>query len=111
MSKSGSPPANLMDRMAVEAGGLGIEIVDVAGSIDELSESMRRQAEAFADMQESAGETARSQRCGDITFDDESTSGGVDEQAAVFEGGEAFGAEVAASGWEHWKMHRDDVRL
>ena len=59
MSDAAKPSANLMNRIAEEAGGLGIEIVDVAGSIDELSERVRRQAESFTSLRESAGQTAK----------------------------------------------------
>ena len=69
--------------MAVEAGGLGIEIVDVAGSIDELSERMRRQAEAFADMRQSASETARCNQ--DIATAAQSTHDFAQQAAAEIE--------------------------
>ena len=59
MSDAGKRPTNLMNQIAEEAGGLGIEIVDVAGSIDELSGRVRRQADAFKSLRESASETAR----------------------------------------------------
>ena len=58
MSDAGTVSANLMNRLAEETGGLGIEIVDVAGAVDELSERVRGQAEAFKDLRNSAGEMA-----------------------------------------------------
>ncbi len=59
MSDGGTPGAtNLMNRLAEETGGLGIEIVDVAGNVDELSERVRGQAEAFKGLLESAGQMA-----------------------------------------------------
>ncbi len=54
MSDGGTPGTNLMNRLAEETGGLGIEIVDVAGNVDELSERVRGQAEAFKGLLESA---------------------------------------------------------
>jgi methyl-accepting chemotaxis protein len=60
MSDGGASCANLMNRLAEETGGLGIEIVDVAGDVEEISERARGQAEAFKGLLDSAGDMAKS---------------------------------------------------
>jgi methyl-accepting chemotaxis protein len=44
-------------QIADQAGKLGIEICDIAGSIEEVSQRVKRQAELFKDLRAAAGET------------------------------------------------------
>jgi len=60
MSDGGFSSSNLMNRLAQEAGGLGIEVVDVAGNVEEISGCVHQQAESFKGLLESAGRLARS---------------------------------------------------
>lgn len=60
MSHGGASSPNLMNRLAQEAGGLGIEVVDVAGNVEEISACVHEQAEAFKGLLNAAGQLAKS---------------------------------------------------
>jgi len=47
--------AKIIDGLAHEASGLGVEIVDVAGNIEEVSAKVARQAETFRELVNNAG--------------------------------------------------------
>ena len=57
---SGARDKETMTRLAGEAGELAVEIVDVAGNVDAISETLSRQAENFQGLLHDAGEVAQS---------------------------------------------------
>src|SRR3546814_14594454 len=54
--------ARIIGGLACEAAGLGVEIVDVAGNIAEVSTRVEQQARSFRDLVASAGEVNDSNR-------------------------------------------------
>ena len=52
--------AKIINALAEDAAGLGIEIVDVAGNIDEVSSQVAQQAKAFAGLVANAGDVNES---------------------------------------------------
>lgn len=67
MAESNPKNVNLVDRFAQGAGNLSIEIVDVAGNVDEVAEQVTRQVEAFNALLQSAGSVNESnQRIAEI---------------------------------------------
>ncbi|WP_420349742.1 methyl-accepting chemotaxis protein [Pelagibius sp.] len=52
--------ARIIDGLAEETAGLGVEIVDVAGDIEKVSQQIAQQAEAFRGMVHSAGQVNES---------------------------------------------------
>ncbi|MPZ08901.1 MAG: methyl-accepting chemotaxis protein [Kiloniellaceae bacterium] len=54
--------AGIIESLAREAAGLGVEIVDVAGNIEEVSARVAQQARSFRDLVASAGEVNDSNR-------------------------------------------------
>ncbi|MGF1629681.1 MAG: methyl-accepting chemotaxis protein [Kiloniellaceae bacterium] len=54
--------AGIIEGLAREAAGLGVEIVDVAGNIEEVSARVAQQARSFSDLVASAGEVNDSNR-------------------------------------------------
>jgi methyl-accepting chemotaxis protein len=52
--------AKIIDGLAREAAGLGVEIVDVAGNIEEVSAKVARQAETFRELVNNAGQVNES---------------------------------------------------
>src|SRR3546814_11064555 len=54
--------ARIMEGLAREAAGLGVEIVDVAGNIEEVSARVEQQARSFTGLVASAGEVNDSNR-------------------------------------------------
>jgi methyl-accepting chemotaxis protein len=55
MSGDATAEAKIIDGLAREAAGLGVEIVDVAGNIDEVSARVEQQVRSFRELVESAG--------------------------------------------------------
>jgi len=47
--------AGIIEGLAREAAGLGVEIVDVAGNIEEVSSRVEQQARSFKDLVANAG--------------------------------------------------------
>ncbi len=54
--------AGIIEGLAREAAGLGVEIVDVAGNIDEISARVAQQAKSFRELVNNAGEVNESNR-------------------------------------------------
>ncbi len=54
--------AGIIEGLAREAAGLGVEIVDVAGNIDEVSARVAQQAKSFRELVNNAGEVNESNR-------------------------------------------------
>jgi len=55
MSDNAAAEAKIIDGLARESAGLGVEIVDVAGNIEEISARVEQQAKSFRELVESAG--------------------------------------------------------
>ncbi len=62
MSGDVASEAKIIEGLAREAAGLGVEIVDVAGNIDEISSRVDQQARSFRGLVENAGEVNDSNR-------------------------------------------------
>ncbi len=58
----GAAEAGIIEGLAREAAGLGVEIVDVAGNIDEVSARVAQQAKSFRELVNNAGEVNESNR-------------------------------------------------
>ena len=56
MSGDAATEADIIEGLAREAAGLGVEIVDVAGNIDEVSKRVAQQARSFRELVANAGE-------------------------------------------------------
>jgi methyl-accepting chemotaxis protein len=59
-SAAASAAHTVISRLAEEAGGLGREIVDVAGNVDDISARIKHQAEQLAELRMAAGDMADS---------------------------------------------------
>lgn len=62
MSGDATGEAQIIDGLARDAAGLGVEIVDVAGNIDAVSAQVAQQAERFRGLVENAGQVNESNR-------------------------------------------------
>ena len=62
MSGDAATEASIIEGLAREAAGLGVEIVDVAGNIEEISGRVEQQAHSFRGLVENAGEVNDSNR-------------------------------------------------
>src|SRR3546814_17569646 len=62
--------ARIMEGLAREAAGLGVEIVDVAGNIEDVSARVAQQARSFTGLVASAGEVNDSHRRSDTAAGD-----------------------------------------
>ncbi|GAB4391235.1 MAG: methyl-accepting chemotaxis protein [Kiloniellaceae bacterium] len=60
MSGDAATEAGIIEGLAREAAGLGVEIVDVAGNIEEISSKVEQQARSFRGLVESAGQVNES---------------------------------------------------